>query len=1074
MEAAVASAAAAAASAIAAGAPAPAATAPDPGLRVVVMSATLDVRKFAEFFAHGRDAPLPSPTIVGAGTARAKSTQPLDAPSGDGEDGEGQLGQGQGQPSKKRRKKPKVAPGPDTSTVAGRLLALAAEYGGEEGAPQAPPSAQRQAKGQPSSSASASSARAPSAAPHTVTAADLLLGTAGGSVGDASGGDAIDAVLARAAEASAAAAACAAAEAAAAEGASDAIPPPPPVQPATIIPPLSGGGFPVAVLTVPGRTFPVEVFYTPDRVDSYLDAAVATVLQVHSDAGEAPGDVLVFLPGQEDIEDAATVLRGHAASLGKERAAAQAAASAAAASSVAAAAGGSVEAAAPPPPLLELRVCTLYASLSHEAQLAAFEPPPAGTRKVILATNIAETSVTINGVRHVVDAGKVKVRGVVAGGPSGGPNSSGGGGGTGLESLATVDVSQAQAIQRAGRAGREAPGVCYRLMPESDFLALPPLPVPEVQRVSLSAVLLQLLAMGLTGADVLGFPWLDAPPRDAMNRALTQLAQLGAIEPVSAATAAGEEEGAASAPSSSTSGAGGATPSAVAAALAARRAAPSTGSALASGSFRLTPTGRTMAALPLEPLYSSLLLAAAKRGAGAEATAIVALLSVESVWTSPGRDKQGALDAARRKFTSLEGDHVTLLNVFRAFERVVAASARAVAGEAASRAAVARGDGSAAGAGPRIVNFREGDVAAPTSGAGAVSDASGAAGGAGQDGGAGLDGGRLEDWTGSAGASARRDQRQAGEGDAAAAGAAAGGAGPKPSSLSAPVVPSLSARSCARAIAEAMKACTDAAAPSTAQSAQPPPKQGQPHHGRSQHQGHKHRSDKPSAEAGAAARAGLRGINTRVGGWCGEHFLSLRALRKAVAIRDQLADIAASGGVGLDLTPSCGGDTEPLRRALVAGCWLSLAQRQPGDSEAGRPVYRTLGGVSVTIHPTSTLVLAYSHLRNRQAAAAAAAQRRGGSGPAGAAVASAAALSAALGGGDAGGLLGYPDCVVYDEVVRTGRGEEGGGSGVAGGKAYMRNVTRVEQAWLPEEWPGGAAAAAAAGMHGLSAAFNGQ
>jgi ATP-dependent RNA helicase DHX8/PRP22 len=144
-------------------------------------------------------------------------------------------------------------------------------------------------------------------------------------------------------------------------------------------------------------------------------------------------------------------------------------------------------------------VCPLYASLPTSMQSQAFDPAPPGTRKIILATNIAETSITLPGIRYVIDTGLVKVRGYQSR--------------VGIETLNISPISQANANQRMGRAGREAPGHCFRLYTEKAFESLPQQQEPEIKRCNLSSVVLLLKASGVE--DVLGFEYMDQPPRDA-------------------------------------------------------------------------------------------------------------------------------------------------------------------------------------------------------------------------------------------------------------------------------------------------------------------------------------------------------------------------------------------------------------------------------------------------------------------------------------------------------------------------------------------------------------------------------
>ncbi|KAG2440784.1 hypothetical protein HXX76_003640 [Chlamydomonas incerta] len=365
--------------------------------------------------------------------------------------------------------------------------------------------------------------------------------------------------------------------------------------------------FPGAVAAlVRGRQFPVQVLYTARPEDNYLDAAINATLQVHQD--EPEGDVLVFLTGQDEIDSAERLLKDRLSSLpaaarmagvggaaelpgeeGEGGGGAEGEGGAAAAAAAAAAVGRP----------RELLVLPIYAALPPEQQMKVFEPAPPGTRKAILATNIAETSITIPGVRYVVDTGHVKSRDYNAK--------------LGLESLAVVPVSQAQARQRSGRAGREGPGKAYRLYTESDFSQLAATTPPEITRCNLASVVLQLKAMGID--DVLGFDFMDPPPRTAILRSLELLFALGALD---------------------TSG-------------------------------KLTEeVGLRLSRLPVDPMFGRVLLAAAGLGCGVEALAVVAMVSADNVFHTP-RQKEAEWRAARIKFLSREGDHLTLLNVFRGF-----------------------------------------------------------------------------------------------------------------------------------------------------------------------------------------------------------------------------------------------------------------------------------------------------------------------------------------------------------------------------------------------------------------------
>jgi ATP-dependent RNA helicase DDX35 len=236
----------------------------------------------------------------------------------------------------------------------------------------------------------------------------------------------------------------------------------------------------VAILSIEGRQYPVDIYYTSSPVSDYLQAALNTVFEIH--LKEPPGDILVFLTGQEEIESLVKKIKEKNAMYQNRE--------------------------------LGLKVLPLYAGLSMEQQLKPFRPAPPKTRKVIVATNIAETSVTIDGIVYVIDCGFVKIR---AYNPK-----------TGMESLVVVPCSQSSCNQRAGRAGRVKAGKCFRLFTEESFHSLPPKPIPEMQRSNLAMVVLQLKAMGID--NVLYFDFMSPPPAEAMIRALELLYALGALD----------------------------------------------------------------------------------------------------------------------------------------------------------------------------------------------------------------------------------------------------------------------------------------------------------------------------------------------------------------------------------------------------------------------------------------------------------------------------------------------------------------------------------------------------------------
>lgn len=323
--------------------------------------------------------------------------------------------------------------------------------------------------------------------------------------------------------------------------------------------------FEAPIFTIPGRTFPVEILYTKDPETDYLDASMLTVMQIH--LTEPPGDILLFLTGQEEIDTSCEILYERMKSLG--------------------------------PDVPELLILPVYSALPSEMQTRIFEPTPPGSRKVVIATNIAETSLTIDGIYYVVDPGFVKQN---VYNPK-----------TGMDSLVVTPISQAQAKQRAGRAGRTGPGKCYRLYTERAYRdEMLTTPVPEIQRTNLSETVLQLKAMGIN--DLLSFDFMDAPPAEALVMALEQLHSLGALD----------DEG------------------------------------------LLTRLGRRMAEFPLEPRLCKVLIQSVSQGCSDEALTVVSMLSVQNVFYRP-KDKQAVADSKKAKFNQPEGDHLTLLAVYNAW-----------------------------------------------------------------------------------------------------------------------------------------------------------------------------------------------------------------------------------------------------------------------------------------------------------------------------------------------------------------------------------------------------------------------
>ncbi|XP_075890985.1 ATP-dependent RNA helicase DHX8 [Nelusetta ayraudi] len=324
--------------------------------------------------------------------------------------------------------------------------------------------------------------------------------------------------------------------------------------------------FEAPIFTIPGRAFPVEILYTREPETDYLDASLMTVMQIH--LTEPPGDILVFLTGQEEIDTACEILYERMKSLG--------------------------------PDVPELIILPVYSALPSEMQTKIFDPAPPGSRKVIIATNIAETSLTIDGIYYVVDPGFVKQ--VVYNSKSG------------IDQLVVTPISQAQAKQRSGRAGRTGPGKCYRLYTERAYRdEMLTTNVPEIQRTNLASTVLSLKAMGIN--DLLSFDFMDAPPMETLIIAMEQLYTLGALD----------DEG------------------------------------------LLTRLGRRMAEFPLEPMLCKMLIMSVHLGCSDEMLTIVSMLSVQNVFYRP-KDKQALADQKKTKFFQPEGDHLTLLAVYNSWK----------------------------------------------------------------------------------------------------------------------------------------------------------------------------------------------------------------------------------------------------------------------------------------------------------------------------------------------------------------------------------------------------------------------
>ncbi|KAF3001322.1 DEAH-box RNA helicase prp16 [Curvularia kusanoi] len=319
------------------------------------------------------------------------------------------------------------------------------------------------------------------------------------------------------------------------------------------------GGAPEFI--IPGRTFPVDIQFSRSPCDDYVDAAVKQVLAIHVSQG--PGDILVFMTGQEDIEITCELVAERLKLLND-------------------------------PP--KISILPIYSQMPADLQAKIFERAAPGVRKVIVATNIAETSLTVDGIMYVVDAGfsKLKVYNPKMG----------------MDTLQITPISQANASQRAGRAGRTGPGKCFHLYTERAFRdEFYIQTIPEIQRTNLANTVLLLKSLGVK--DLLDFDFMDAPPQDTITTSLFDLWALGALDNI------GE----------------------------------------------LTPLGRTMTAFPMDPSLAKLIITSVDYECSEEMLTIVAMLSVPSVFYRP-KERQEESDAAREKFFVPESDHLTLLHVY--------------------------------------------------------------------------------------------------------------------------------------------------------------------------------------------------------------------------------------------------------------------------------------------------------------------------------------------------------------------------------------------------------------------------
>ncbi|MDM7855129.1 DUF3418 domain-containing protein [Cellulomonas sp. MW4] len=394
-------------------------------------------------------------------------------------------------------------------------------------------------------------------------------------------------------------------------------------------------GVPAPVVEVSGRTYPVEIRYrplSPDALGTEDDddegaSARATARAPRAARGEqdrdlmtgitdavdelctlGPGDVLVFLSGEREIRDAEDALR---TSLGAR--------------------------ATDPRHPQAVELLPLYGRLSAAEQHRVFEAH--GTRRVVLATNVAETSLTVPGIRYVVDPGTARISRYSKA--------------TKVQRLPIEPISQASANQRSGRCGRVADGVAIRLYSEDDFAARPRFTEPEILRTSLASVILQMIAVGVAGSpeDVTDFPFVDPPDVRAVRDGVQLLTELAALETV-------RDDAAAAVPAPVP----GPEPDAENGVATAGTQADA-GRAPSRVVTRLTETGRALAQLPMDPRLARMIVEGGRRGVAREVVVIAAALSIQDPRERPA-DERDRADQLHARFADPTSDLLAYLNLW--------------------------------------------------------------------------------------------------------------------------------------------------------------------------------------------------------------------------------------------------------------------------------------------------------------------------------------------------------------------------------------------------------------------------
>ncbi|WP_273842277.1 ATP-dependent RNA helicase HrpA [Providencia rettgeri] len=318
------------------------------------------------------------------------------------------------------------------------------------------------------------------------------------------------------------------------------------------------------IVEVSGRTYPVEVRYRPivgDQNDSDRDQIDGIIDAVNELSVEGNGDILIFMSGEREIRDTADALSKLS--------------------------------------LRHTEILPLFARLSNSEQNRIFHPH--GGRRIILATNVAETSLTVPGIKYVIDTGYARISRYSYR--------------TKVQRLPVEAISQASANQRKGRCGRVSDGICIRLYSEDDFLSRPEFTDPEILRTNLASVILQMTSIGL--GDISAFPFVEAPDKRNIQDGVKLLEELGAIKSHKQA-----DKG-----------------------------------------YQLTDTGRQLAQLPVDPRLARMVIEARKHGAVRETMVIVSALSIQDPRERP-LDKQQAADEKHRRFHDKQSDFLAFLNLW--------------------------------------------------------------------------------------------------------------------------------------------------------------------------------------------------------------------------------------------------------------------------------------------------------------------------------------------------------------------------------------------------------------------------